>query len=1323
MKRTIGIVGAIALVVALGCGGRNSSNGAGDSGITGGGGIVNNPSNDTTAPTVTSFNPANGGNFAANAVLISVTFSEPINTSTVTTSSFHVKAGNTCTGTQLTSSAPVASNSNQTFTITLNASQLTATQQYSTCLTAAITDVAGNALTATSATWTASAVDTTPPGAVTGFTVQPALTRLILTWNNPGDADLVGVRILRKTSNDIGAWDDATATVACGGNIPASQTSCTDTGLTNGTTYYYKIFTYDAVPNYNSGTSGSGVPACGTIEDIRSLQGSPTTSNSRYSLSGCTLPQVTVTMVHRDGSNMGFYIQQTKNGAGIFVFTQSVNPTTTLNLTPGDRITFVGGAWADLCVASFNRQLQIVKKTGASVCDGTTSGYTAANFTTGDFTEGSANSNYINDLATTVSGNVTFSLDYTEGADGRLYAFTTPVSITGPLASGVFPASFGGSTTINVTNTALVASLLSNGIQFTPGRAVVGRYLDNLELRMYGTGAAGTTNHDGITPGGGENGYAIKAITYSTAPSVAFFSPANGGGYNVSSTSVSVGFDQAINPATVTSSSFKVVAGTDCAAAALATTGGITNSNGQKTFTLTLTGGQITDGAQYTTCVTTAIQNTSNIALASAQSATWLGSTASSKFADFESWATANQPTGWVDGTPPSGGSGAPGTTATNITQDTMTPVEGTRGANFNSPTVTGNGNILSYATTGSALAGSCSRIGLYLRGTSTGGRSISIQLQSAGSTAANYCNIGNDQLAASFSAATTIEPASAQYNLSDINTGGAWRAAVCRIDNLAGGAMDTFRIRVGNGGGYNITVDAIEFLDSTNNPCVPIDTAPPSVSSSSPANSATNVVFAASASVTFNKAMNASSVNSAYSVKETDCSGTTVSTGTPTASGGNTVFTYSLTNLKPSTVYAHCVTTAAQSSLGVNLPSAYSSTWTTAALTEPTGVSATPGDTQVSIAFTPGNGNGGVKIVYATGSAPSDCSGTAIYTGATSPYVHTGLTNGTTYYYRVCTTHNSGAYLSAGVTTSATPVNQFNVTGASSPSNTSVTVTFSHAPTPGTGASGAENAANYEIVLGASACGSGAVIATTAASLSGSTVTLTTASQSAVSYKVCVSNVTRSSDSMALTTNSATFTGTSGSVTIYSFTDWTANATAGVYPSNMSFGCTQTLDPTLGATVSGTYSGATNVGALSFGVRGEGAGGISLLNTGTANAFCNYGAGNGFMASIDVNINTTGRTNIRVSWSAAQISDQPREHGLRLQYDCGSGFTDAAGPVEFLTSTAGTSTAYFNFGPTTLPAACENNATAKLRWRYYYISGTGNRTRIAIDEILVQGD
>jgi len=93
--------------------------------------------------------------------------------------------------------------------------------------------------------------------------------------------------------------------------------------------------------------------------------------------------------------------------------------------------------------------------------------------------------------------------------------------------------------------------------------------------------------------------------------------------------------------------------------------------------------------------------------------------------------------------------------------------------------------------------------------------------------------------------------------------------------------------------------------------------------------------------------------------------------------------------------------------------------------------VTATPGNTQVRLnwqGFTDAlSGIDSYKVVYSTKSAPRSCSsGTAIYTGTDTMYPHTGLTNGTTYYYLVCAIDKAGN-MSSGATTSVRPIPETN--------------------------------------------------------------------------------------------------------------------------------------------------------------------------------------------------------------------------------------------------------------------------------------------------------
>src|SRR3989338_7004205 len=72
-----------------------------------------------------------------------------------------------------------------------------------------------------------------------------------------------------------------------------------------------------------------------------------------------------------------------------------------------------------------------------------------------------------------------------------------------------------------------------------------------------------------------------------------------------------------------------------------------------------------------------------------------------------------------------------------------------------------------------------------------------------------------------------------------------------------------------------------------------------------------------------------------------------------------------------------------------------------------PTGVTVTAGNRQVSISWTAVSG-ATYNIYWLATSGVTKTTGTKI-TGASSPYTHTGLTNGTTYYYVVTAVDNNG--------------------------------------------------------------------------------------------------------------------------------------------------------------------------------------------------------------------------------------------------------------------------------------------------------------------------
>ncbi|RJR27411.1 MAG: DUF1566 domain-containing protein [Desulfobacteraceae bacterium] len=96
--------------------------------------------------------------------------------------------------------------------------------------------------------------DITPPGNVGNFTAAAGNGQVTLSWSNPPDSDYAGVLIRRKTGSYPTGTSDGTEIYR------GTGTSKSDTGLANGTTYYYKAFSYDEVPNYSSGVTASTTP-------------------------------------------------------------------------------------------------------------------------------------------------------------------------------------------------------------------------------------------------------------------------------------------------------------------------------------------------------------------------------------------------------------------------------------------------------------------------------------------------------------------------------------------------------------------------------------------------------------------------------------------------------------------------------------------------------------------------------------------------------------------------------------------------------------------------------------------------------------------------------------------------------------------------------------------------------------------------------------------------------------------------------------------------------------------------------------------------------
>jgi type IX secretion system substrate protein len=204
-------------------------------------------------------------------------------------------------------------------------------------------------------------------------------------------------------------------------------------------------------------------------------------------------------------------------------------------------------------------------------------------------------------------------------------------------------------------------------------------------------------------------------------------------------------------------------------------------------------------------------------------------------------------------------------------------------------------------------------------------------------------------------------------------------------------------------------------------------------------------------------------------------------------------------------------------------------------------------------------------------------------------------------------------------------------------------------------------------------------------------------------------------------------------------FTAWDSASAINTFPDHMAFWTHAVTDPDLDVQFTEDWHCLYSLTNRSR-FFGEGENGVSFVNTGNSQytGVCDGSdptqvigdvIQNGRAGAVVLSLCTTGTIGFEnpsfiaadVNWTARTILKNNRVYGLRMQYRIGDGngnpnvdWTEFPTPQDYTSGDDNTSQTFV----TPLPAECFSQPVVQLRWVYYYISGSGSRAQLALDDI-----